>query len=238
MMIKAVTFDLWNTIFSEAHYGDRRVDILKRILVCEGFSIETDTLKTAYSSAMKLFELTWSANRRHVDAEEMIEHILAELGTRLPRKARRKAIDGFEAAILDDPPHLENGTEVVLKSLSSSHRIGLISNSGVTPGKILRKMLKSHKIYDYFQCTVFSDEVGYHKPHSAIFREALEALEVRAQEVIHVGDMLETDVAGAKAIGMKAVWLSMSKDSEDFNPQPDYRIEDLLQLRDIRELWK
>ena len=50
--------------------------------------------------------------------------------------------------------------------------------------------------------------------------------------------MLETDVAGAKAIGMKAVWLSMSKDSEDFNPQPDYRIEDLLQLRDIRELWK
>ena len=90
----------------------------------------------------------------------MIEHILTELGTRLPRKLRRKAIGGFEAAILDDPPHLENGTEVVLKSLSSSHKIGLISNSGVTPGKILRKMLKSHKIYDYFQCTVFSDEVG------------------------------------------------------------------------------
>ena len=58
MMIKAVTFDLWNTIFSEAHYGDRRVDILRKILVCEGFAIETDTLKTAYSSAMKLFELT------------------------------------------------------------------------------------------------------------------------------------------------------------------------------------
>ena len=45
MTIKAVTFDLWNTIFSEAHYGDRRVDILRKILVCEGFAIETDTLR-------------------------------------------------------------------------------------------------------------------------------------------------------------------------------------------------
>jgi putative hydrolase of the HAD superfamily len=237
-VIKAVTFDLWNTIFSEIHYGEQRVRLLRDILATEGFRIETERVKTAYASAMKYFELAWGENRRHVDADELINHILATLGTKLTAKLRNQVVEGFESVILYNPPCLIEGAEIVLGSLSSLHKIGLISNAGVTPGRILRIVLKKQKILNYFQCAVFSDEVGYHKPHSAIFREALKTLEVKPNETIHIGDMLETDIAGAKAIGMKAVWLSKGKDAEDIKPQPDYRIEGLLQLQDIRELWR
>jgi putative hydrolase of the HAD superfamily len=237
-LIKAVTFDLWNTIFSEIHYGGRRVRLLRNILASEGFRIEANRVKTAYSSAMKYFELAWSENWRHVDAAELIDHLLEKLGTKLPVKSRSQVVEEFESVIFDDPPCLIEGAEIMLESLSNRHKIGLVSNAGVTPGRILRIVLKRRKILNYFQSTVFSDEVGYHKPHSAIFHEALKTLEVIPEEVIHIGDMLETDVAGAKAIGMKAIWLSKGQSVGKMDPQPDYRIEGLLQLRDIRELWR
>ncbi|TET62984.1 MAG: hypothetical protein E3J47_02630 [Candidatus Stahlbacteria bacterium] len=41
-----------------------------------------------------------------------------------------------------------------------------------------------------------------------VFSKALEKLKVRALETIHIGDLLETDIAGAKAVGMKTVWFN------------------------------
>ena len=141
-MIQAITFDLWNTIFSEIHYGEQRVRLLRNILATEGFSIETNRVKTAYSSAMQYFELAWSENWRHVDATERIDHILEKLATKLPVKSRSQVVEEIESVIFDDPPCLIEGAEIMLESLSKRHKIGLVSNAGVTPGRILRMVLK------------------------------------------------------------------------------------------------
>jgi putative hydrolase of the HAD superfamily len=70
---------------------------------------------------------------------------------------------------------------------------------------------------------VFSSEVGWRKPHPAIFERALDALGVAAGEALFVGDKLATDVAGAAALGMatcQALWFVAD---EDETPEPDYR---------------
>ncbi len=54
---------------------------------------------------------------------------------------------------------------------------------------------------------LFSDEVGFRKPHPKIFEIAAEKLNAKPCEIVHVGDNLKTDVAGAKNAGFKAVHL-------------------------------
>ena len=60
-----------------------------------------------------------------------------------------------------------------------------------------------------FKAIVASSEVGAGKPQPAIFRETLKRIGLKASpDVWHVGDSLDTDVAGAKAAGLTAVWLN------------------------------
>lgn len=235
-MIKAVTFDLWNTLLYDCHYGDSRIDLLTQILGNKGFSKDKLIVEAAYSSAIDCFDEAWRKERRHIPASKLTEFILNRLGVRLPVESKNTLATGFEEAIFDDPPPLMNGAKILLKSLSGRYKIGLVSNSGVTPGKNLRKVLNDHKVLQYFTCAVFSDEVGYHKPHPMIFERALKELDVKASDTIHVGDLPESDIVGAKEMGMKTAWFNKTeKKWQDLKMgfSTDYEIRTLLELVDI-----
>ena len=65
----------------------------------------------------------------------------------------------------------------------------------------------------------------------AIFQLALDKLGVEPENVWHIGDSLASDVAGAKASGLTAVWLNRhgAVRKED-DPQPDHEIASLAEL--------
>jgi len=119
------------------------------------------------------------------------------------------------------------------------YRIGSVTNrsQGDEP---FREELRHHGLLDYFEVLSISCEVGYMKPHAAIFQHALEALDVAPEDAVMVGDSLRADVAGAQALGMTAVWkrnhaspADSGLDTEDASITPDYTIEtmgDLLGL--------
>src|SRR5207249_2916452 len=68
---------------------------------------------------------------------------------------------------------------------------------------------------------VFSDEVGVYKPDPRIFQAALGALGAEPSEAAHVGDLRFTDVAGARAVGMRAIRFSGGRDDEADGPEAD-----------------
>ncbi|MFI5892348.1 HAD family hydrolase [Actinoplanes sp. NPDC051513] len=59
-----------------------------------------------------------------------------------------------------------------------------------------------------FDAVVCSERVGAYKPHAAMFRHGLAALGLEAGDVMHVGDSLRADVAGANAAGIRSVWVN------------------------------
>jgi 2-haloacid dehalogenase/putative hydrolase of the HAD superfamily len=61
-----------------------------------------------------------------------------------------------------------------------------------------------------FPAVVTSEDAGAYKPSPLIFQRALALLGLRADEVVHVGDSLHADVAGARAAGIAAVWINRS----------------------------
>lgn len=71
-----------------------------------------------------------------------------------------------------------------------------------------REKLNALGIDEWFDAVVISGEIGVAKPDAAAFRLALDQLVVEPESVWHVGDDLKTDVAGARAAGITAVWLN------------------------------
>ena len=78
--------------------------------------------------------------------------------------------------------------------------LGIISNGNTDPGRC--------GIANYFAFALFADQHGPNKPDRRLFDLACEMAVCRPDEVLHIGDSLLADVAGARAVGMQAVWLN------------------------------
>jgi HAD superfamily hydrolase (TIGR01509 family) len=112
-------------------------------------------------------------------------------------------------------------------------RLGVISNT-LQPAWSMDGALARRGLLHFFAARIYSSEVRVAKPHAAIFHAALNALGVVPDRAIHVGDRLVADVAGAQAVGMRAVLLEAPHRPEpDSDIVPDARIRELPELLDM-----
>jgi putative hydrolase of the HAD superfamily len=96
-------------------------------------------------------------------------------------------------------------------------KIGLLSNTA----RDLERFVAHHALE--VDAVLTSRVHGKTKPHEAIFRRMLELLDVTADEAAMVGDSIEDDVEGARAVGMRAVLL----DRDERHPEVADRLTDL-----------
>ncbi|MBO4846107.1 MAG: HAD family hydrolase [Lachnospiraceae bacterium] len=61
---------------------------------------------------------------------------------------------------------------------------------------------------------ISAEMVSACKPHRRIFEKALEISGVKPDEVVLIGDSITSDVEAAKAVGIRPIYLSRSKDIE------------------------
>ena len=224
-MIKAVTFDMWNTLLEEKDYAAQRFKCLADALGRLGVPREENQIEEAYMEAQRYAHRAWTEeNYRFVPASERLDQILKKLSARLTEDLRVEVLRGFEEVAVSDPPQLVEGVRDTLESLSTRYKMGIICDSGLTPGRVLRNVLAGHGLLGLFEATIFSDENGYNKPHITMFRNALTRLLVEPSEAVHVGDLLHTDVAGAKAAGMTTIWFDTKRTILAGPYKPDYRI--------------
>ena len=237
MQIRAVTFDLWNTLLHDGDFSNLRIALLESVLREQGFPRDKDLIRSEYVSAAKRIDLAWRNEQRNLSLMNLIESMLENLDVMLRDESKREILRGFEEAIYGNVPPLVDGVEQVLRELHGRYRIGLISDTGMTPGKVIRKVLDNYGLLPHFSCTVFSDEVGFPKPRPHMFRRAIVALGEQAGAIVHVGDLLRTDIVGAKSMGMKTIWFNRNnKPRETANVAPDHVIVDLRELLPFLEM--
>jgi putative hydrolase of the HAD superfamily len=71
-----------------------------------------------------------------------------------------------------------------------------------------REKLAASGLADRFDAVVVSGDLGVRKPDASVFRHALSLLGAPADAAVMVGDNLESDIAGARAAGVRAVWIN------------------------------
>lgn len=209
--VKAVSLDLWGTIFDDQQspsdtvlYSERRQNFLREELQRCGYVVTPEQMRAAYKSAWKYFDELWG-QQIAFGAAEGVQEMLRTLHAELPRERFEAVRQHFEEAYQDPQPL--DGTLHAVQQLAQKYPLALISDTAWTPGRVLRKIFARYEILDCFQVLIFSGEVGKTKPHPQMFQLALEGLGVSPHECLHVGDLQHTDIAGAKAAGLRAAWI-------------------------------
>ena len=127
--------------------------------------------------------------------------------------------------------------EGVLAELGSELKLGVCSNFSHTP--TAERVLADSGLRPHLDAVTISETVGIRKPRPEIFQALLAELDVPPEEVVHVGDDLESDVNGASKLGMRTAWIRRRvKDPErrleaHEGEAPTWIIEDLAELSDL-----
>lgn len=210
MAIKAISFDFWNTLFAEVPggfqlYKERRRQTLKAALNAEGGDFTDAEIEQAAHLEAESHHLIWTREYRTLTASQRLARILHHLNASLPEAVMAEIVRAYEEGITERPPVLVDGAREVIADLAKRYRLGIISDIGFSPGRVLRQLMREAGILAAFDSLVFSDEAGCAKPHARVFAETARALGARPAEIVHVGDLEHTDIVGAKRADFFAI---------------------------------
>jgi HAD superfamily hydrolase (TIGR01662 family) len=239
--VTALTFDLWNTLYSANSGYDKvraqRMHAIRQLLAMNGVHPSDDEMWQTYHSGTDAYVAAWEGGR-HFGARDQILHFLDRFGldpTALDDDSIAATVLEIEnAAVLASLELLPGVRETIPALASAGYRLGIISDTSLTTGRILRSFLKKDGFLDCFAVLTFSDETGYPKPDRRMFESTLVQLGAEPSQAMHVGDTPRTDIAGAKAMGMTTIRCAGSTDHEE-PPEADYVIRDHREIPAILE---
>jgi HAD superfamily hydrolase (TIGR01509 family) len=243
-MLKAIAFDLWETLITDTPEQSRkqerlRLQRMEEILAARGLGATAERIEHAYRKLWhRCHELYWSADL-DVPCRRQIEHFLEELEIDVDAATHAALEDAYARAAVEHLPSIVSGAEDVLAELKSrGYRVGLISNTGRTPGSALREILAELDLGRHIDAMVFSNEHGVCKPQESIFAALREGLGVDYEEILFVGDNLYVDVHGAQRCGMRAVHFVPRVRGTAVAPHVEHGLEIVpdVTIHDLREL--
>lgn len=233
MKIKAITFDFWNTLAVDSAPGKvreisarRMVDLLEKA----GFYTECSDMLTAFAECRKLCYSYQEDKGIDFTPKEQLDWIMDYLKAKPEPKVWNGLFDAYTTSLLEIPPKLAEGLGGILETLKKEYKLAVICNTGRTPGWVVRSVLATFGLKQYFDVLIFSNEVGVAKPNRYIFQITSRLLKERPGSILHIGDHLHTDVAGAREAGFKAAW---------YNPEGiDQPVDCDIIIKDFSELLK
>lgn len=212
MPLRALVFDLWGTLVEDSVVREEPRRQVRLHLVCQALAVSghpyTEETVAGALEAYNKWHGALVAQGRDVAwperLERFLEHLEPGLARRLPPAGSRDVEEALVGAIRHHPPLPAPGAHDILEEARRRGLgVGLVSNTGITPGYVLRA------------------------PAPVMFLCTLEALRVAPADAVFVEDMPHADVAGALAVGMWAVQVG---DKQLDGVQPHARIDALPEL--------
>jgi putative hydrolase of the HAD superfamily len=213
-VIGLVTLDFWQTLFADSQDSLRRAHVLRlegvaAALAETGRVYGSSELAAADTRAGEAFTAIWREHR-DIAPDEQLRIFLAALDPALPAALDVRMLEqiagAYQEPTLAHRPDVTPGAVDAVRELRARGlRLGLISNTGRTPGRVLRRLLEDADLLPCFDILVFSDEAQVRKPAAAIFRRVLDETQIDPARAVHVGDAAVSDVGGARGAGMRAI---------------------------------
>jgi putative hydrolase of the HAD superfamily len=234
MGLVAVTFDFWGTLYQNTLYTSERLRMLGDALEHHGQRRSSAELEAAYGTAWSVWLQVWRDEQRTIPVDRWVDELLGDLRAELPLDAKQALGEAIEMAYLhgERPSPIAGVTDVVPR-LAERFPLGLISDTGLTPGRVLREVMRRDGLLSHFQVLTFSDELGVAKPQPKAFLDTLRVLGVSPEEAAHIGDLPETDLVGARGVGMKTILFLGESGRDDGLPLADAVFEDYAELPEL-----
>jgi HAD superfamily hydrolase (TIGR01549 family) len=234
--IKAVITDYIGTLANARHYSlETSRKKLHKTLTEAGFETSLDAFLAAYNKAHEKYRIIRYKKLREVTNAVWVSEALNALGyeTNAEDPRIKAALNVFFQDYVNTL-ELRPYAKSLIRKITENCKLGLISNFTYAP--VIYASLRKLGINQFFNAVVVSEDSGWRKPHKRIFQTALQRLQATAEETVYIGDSPIEDIEGAKATGMKTVFVPSQfyslQDLRESHQQPDVTAEN---LQDVTE---
>ncbi|HUH99541.1 MAG TPA: HAD family hydrolase [Nitrososphaerales archaeon] len=247
-MIEVVLFDYGGTLFkSTRRWHEVRAEGLAsahRLLTKQGLEMTLDEFKKFGDSVFKEYEELEAKDDRDVSDlikyQEIVDALLPQLPAATRKRLASDANRAFWQTAAKSYPIRKSAVKALEGLRSKGLRMGVVSNHHHYEALVWH--LERTGIRSHFDVILASEREGVRKPNRAIFARSLEAMGVKSEHAIFVGDSPKHDILGARGAGITAVLIddgdqhdtrATPKTLAESKGQPDFVIDDLLALHEI-----
>jgi putative hydrolase of the HAD superfamily len=228
--IQAVLFDMFDTLMLIEKNHEFYTPSLKRayrILVDNGVEVEFTVFRDAYIKARDALYAEADPQLAEPHFDLRISNALRNLGyskadSEVVTKATNAFCEGFMEYV-----RIDNDAKLVLEQLHGKYKLGIVSNFAIP--ECVYNLLQRHDLERFFNVVMVSAVINKRKPSPVIFERALAQLDVNHKNAVFVGDTVDADINGAKAVGMKAIYIERREQKME-NAIPDHTIKSLAEL--------
>lgn len=220
-MIKAVIFDLDNTLLDFMKMKDAAIDAAIEAMIDAGLKMNKEKAK---EKIYKIYE------ERGIEYQQVFDKFLEEILGEIDPKIHAAGIVGYRKAregTLVTYPHVN---VTIIELIKKGLKLAVVSDA---PRLQAWLRLCTLGLHNYFDVVVAFEDTGKRKPDPEPFEKTLSLLKVKPFEAIMVGDWAERDIIGAKTLNIKTVFARYGDTFGTKNSGADYEIDDLLELLDI-----
>lgn len=220
-MIKAVIFDLDNTLMDFMKMKRRAIEEAIPAMMDAGLSITRDEANKVIDDIYK---------EQGIEYQQVFDMFLQRVLNRVDYKILSAGIVAYRRAreaALTPYPHVYSTLNKLLKM---GILMGILSDAPVKEAWLRLAQLNFHHIVD---AVVTFEDTGERKPSPAPFLMVLKKLQVNPEEALMVGDWAERDIVGASNIGMKTAFAKYGDTFDTEVHNADYELGDISELVDI-----
>lgn len=227
--IKTIFFDAADTLFYiREGLGHTYAGVSRKY----GSDASPERIKKAFSRAFGsapplAFSSVSEEERKELEKEwwrRVVEDVYNEVGMFAEFDAHFDEL--FEIFRSDAWTLFPETTEVLSTLKSRGYNLGIISNFDSRVYDVMERL----EIYEFFDTFVISSEAGHAKPAHGIYSLALEKMGAEPHECIHIGDDLQNDFHGPRALGIKTLLLDREGQFKS-----DGRVDRIENLRELEK---
>ncbi|EJE4186013.1 HAD-IA family hydrolase [Vibrio parahaemolyticus] len=159
----------------------------------------------------------------------LIQTILAENGIHIDAEQAQQAQHCFDSARMGAFTFFP-GVKEMLTDLRKHYKLVVITNGPIFSQ---HPKLKATQMDEWVDHIIVGGEEPEEKPAASIFQKALNLVDIKPEEALHIGDSLAADIAGANNMGILSVWVNATGASNPTEITPNFEIRETVELKEI-----
>jgi len=199
-----ISFDVWGTLFE----SNPRNNSERAIYLKDKFKINSDLtyIERVIKENGKFVNSIQESTGIQLTRAEIYQQLFKELDIQIEKKDIELVDRKFQDFFIEYPPRFYdlNYIDLIL-NLKKNNTTSILSNTVYITGNKIQFILNGLLGVNFFDFSIYSDELGFSKPHDKIYLKLIEKADMHPNKIYHIGDNILCDVESPRKFKINTI---------------------------------